>query len=414
MNLAKTTFYTSVSTAVTFLCGFIVAKVVAVKIGPSGIAMVGQFQNSTTILTMLGTGAVNMGVVKYLSENRDHPERQQQVISNAVLITLTSSFLISALVMLGSVKLSEFAFHSGDFWLVYLLFGAFLTFLSLNAIFAAVFNGLKEIKKLTIVNLVFSLVGIVFTVLFAELWSVKGVLVAASATAFFVFCVNLYFFRSIPFFRFWPRFSERNPGIIRRLLGFSLMSSISTLVLPGVQFFVRNKIITDFSVQDAGYWQGVTKISDYYLAFITTVLSVYYLPRLSEITRRDELRAEISKGYKLILPAVGILAVGIWLFRHYIILVLFSNEFLPMKPLFTYQLIGDFVKIASWLLGFLMWARAMTKTFIITEVIFGVLFVILSTLLINQFGVIGATYAFAINYVIYFFVIFFVMKRHVL
>ena len=46
MNLIKTSFYTSISTAVTFLSGFIVTKVVAVKIGPEGMAYVGQFQNS--------------------------------------------------------------------------------------------------------------------------------------------------------------------------------------------------------------------------------------------------------------------------------------------------------------------------------------------------------------------------------
>ncbi len=60
MNLIKTSFYTSISTAITFLSGFIIVKFVAVKIGPTGIALVGQFQNSTTIFTLIATAAVTI------------------------------------------------------------------------------------------------------------------------------------------------------------------------------------------------------------------------------------------------------------------------------------------------------------------------------------------------------------------
>ncbi len=44
-----------------------------------------------------------------------------------------------------------------------------------------------------------------------------------------------------------------------------------------------------------------------------------------------------------------------------IINILFSPQFLPMLYLFKYQLIGDVLKIGSWLLAYLMLAKAMTK-----------------------------------------------------
>ena len=77
MNLIKTSFYTSISTAITFISGFIVVKVVAVKIGPKGIAFVGQFQNTTAILTMLATAAISTGVVKYLAEHKGDQAKKQ-------------------------------------------------------------------------------------------------------------------------------------------------------------------------------------------------------------------------------------------------------------------------------------------------------------------------------------------------
>ncbi len=111
MNFFKTTFYTSLSTAITFICGFIVAKVVAVKIGPEGIAMVGQFQNTVAIFSMLGTGAINMGVVKYLSQNLNNKEQQKKILNNVFLIVIVSSLTISTVVMLASTRLSALLTH---------------------------------------------------------------------------------------------------------------------------------------------------------------------------------------------------------------------------------------------------------------------------------------------------------------
>ncbi len=110
MNLLKTSFYTSISTAVTFMAGFIVAKVVAVKIGPSGIAMVGQFQNTIAIFIMLGSGAIGMGVIKYLSQNKADEEAQQKIISNSLSIVLLCSLVVSIFIILTSDWLSLQAF----------------------------------------------------------------------------------------------------------------------------------------------------------------------------------------------------------------------------------------------------------------------------------------------------------------
>ena len=413
MNLIKTSFYTSISTAVTFLSGFIVTKVVAVKIGPEGMAYVGQFQNSIAILAMFSTCAITMGVVKYLSGYKNDPVKQQQVITTAISIILLCSFAVSLFVIPASTFLSKVAFHTTDFWLVYLLYGIFVTIIALNALFAAVLNGFKEIRNLTIVNIIGSLTGILFTVSFAYTLGVKGVLIASNFTALIVLLINIFFIRKIKGISWKPNFKQWDTPMVKLLFAFTLMGVVSGFAAPAMQLLVRDRIINKFSLIDAGCWQAVTRISDYYLAFITTVLGVYYLPRLSEINTKAELRKEIIKGYKIILPVVGILAFLIWLCKVWVVHILFSADFLPMLPLFKYQLLGDFLKIGSWLLGFIMISKALTKTFIVTEILFSVSFVILSYLLMDRFGVIGTTYAFCINYALYWIMMWFLMKKYI-
>lgn len=412
MNLFKTSFYTSIATAISFISGFIVTKVVAVKIGPSGIAYLGQFQNTTAILTMFATGAISSGVIKYLAQYKHDPVKKQQIISTAALIVFCSSMVVSLFVVSASGYLSRAAFKTSDFWIVYLLFGIFTMTVSFNVIFTAILNGLNEIKRLTIVNICGSLIGICLTVLFAYYFGVKGVLLSSTALSVVIFCIHLYIFNKAGI-SWKPAFKKWDKPVVRMLLGFTLMAVVSGLLVPTIQIMVRDKIMRGFTIEEAGYWQAVTKISDYYLTFITLVLGVYYMPKLSEIQDRIGLRQEIAKAYKIVLPAVTVIALLIWLCRDLVIYVLFTPSFVPMKPLFTFQLLGDVFKIGSWLLANIMIAKAMVRTYIITEFIFAATYVALCFFFINQYGVIGATYGFCVNYALYWIVMAFIMKKRI-
>lgn len=410
MNLFKTSFYTSISTAINLLSGFIVIKVVAVKIGPEGIAYVGQFQNTTAIFTMLATAATTVGVVKYLAQYREDAEKSQKIINTAFLISFFSSLVIGILVMLMSRSLSMLAFKNTDYWIVYFLFGLLIMTVAFNIIFSAILNGLKQIKRLTIVSICSSLIGVACTLIGAFSFGLMGVLLAGNAAAIVVFIINIIVFKRSGI-KWVPDLNSWDTPTIKMLAAFSLMAVVSGFFVPAMQIAVRNKIITGFSVTEAGYWQAITRISDYYLSFISSVLGVYYMPRLSELTDKIQLRNEIIKGYKIILPVVGAIALCIWLFRGIIIHILFTPEFLPMKPLFAFQLLGDFFKIGSWLLAYLMLAKAMTKTYIITEIGFSISFIFLSYIFLEKYGIIGATYSFCINYALYWVVMFFIMRK---
>ncbi|EJG0004581.1 O-antigen flippase, partial [Vibrio parahaemolyticus] len=49
MNLIKTSFLTLIATAIRLISGLVINKAISVFIGPSGLALIGQFQNSLTV-----------------------------------------------------------------------------------------------------------------------------------------------------------------------------------------------------------------------------------------------------------------------------------------------------------------------------------------------------------------------------
>lgn len=413
MNLVKTSFYTGISTAVTFISGFILVKVIAVKIGPAGIAQLGHYQNTTSLLTMAGTFSIGVGVIKYLAEFKQDLFKKQQIISTALITVIFSSLVTGLCTIIFSRQLSNEVFNNVNFWKVYLLFGSFLILISLNIIFSSVLNGLKEIKMLTIVSVCGAVFGIVFTYVGAEFFGVFGVLAAANFTALAVFIINGIVFRKITGISFKPSLKFVSKKVLFLLLSFTVMNVVISTLSPIVQLIIRNQVIKTSGLSGAGYWQGINKISEYYLTFITTVLSVYYLPTLSSLTEKKEIKNEIWKGYRIILPAVAVLAIAIYLCRSLIIKILFTDSFMPMKELFLFQMIGDFLKIGSWLLAYLMLAKAMIKLLIITELIFSTSLIILTIYFTNHYGIVGTTYAFALNYLFYWITMIFIMLKKI-
>ena len=72
-----------------------------------------------------------------------------------------------------------------------------------------------------------------------------------------------------------------------------------------------------------------------------------------------------------------------------------------MDSLFIWQLLGDFFKIASWLLSFLMLAKARTKAFVTTEILFGLNGLCIRFILVNMLGTVGLNIGYMLNYILY-------------
>ena len=148
-----------------------------------------------------------------------------------------------------------------------------------------------------------------------------------------------------------------------------------------------------------------------YLMVITTSLSVYYLPRLAEIKNNNEIKKEVFGVYRLIIPALIAATLVIFLLRKLIIQILFTKEFSGMQELFGFQLVGDIFKMSGWILGYLMIAKAMTRTYITMEVTSAALQVLLSILFINLYGTIGATIGYALGHLIYFSIMLIIFRK---
>lgn len=410
-DIVKVFSLTSISTLVRMLTGLISVKVVATIIGPSGVALVGQLNNFATIILSLSTGGINSGITKYIAEYKNDNSLVKDCLSTAFKIIVLCSLIVGLFLIAFNSYLSQYIMLTDEYGYIFIIFGVTVLFYALNMGITSVINGFKEFKKFVKINIAGSIIGVIFTITLVLIWGLKGALISAVTFQSIMLFITLWMIRKASWMK-WSNFKNRiNKNIAKKYFGYSLMAFTSAATVPVSQMLLRGYVITEISATEAGWWEAMNRISNMYLMVITTSFSVYYLPRLSELTNNDELRHEIFKSYKLIIPSLIIGFSLIYFLRFFVISLLFTEDFQPMENLFIWQLCGDFFKMASWLLAYLMVAKAMTKWFISTEIGFSLLFVILGFYFIKINGVVGITQAYLINYILYLFIMIFIFRK---
>lgn len=411
IDIIKVFSLNAMSTLVRMVAGMISVKVVAVIIGPAGIALLGQLNNFNSIILGLANGGISQGVTKYVAEYKNDSQTIKLYVSNALKVVLSCTCLVALVLIFGCHWLSKLILLSDEYYYVFIVFGFTIILYTLNGLLLAILNGYKRFRKYVIVNISGTILGLIYSVSLVTLFGLKGALINAVTFQSVMFFVTLWMCRK----ELWCKldyFREKiQTDIIKKYFGYSLMTLTSLMLLPVSQMLLRGYVISEISPSDAGIWEGMNHISSMYLSVITTSFTIYYLPRLSEITDNNGLRKEILRCYKVLVPMLIMISLTIFLLRHFILWFLFSPEFYSMEKLFVWQLAGDFFKISSWLLAYVMVAKARSKMYIATEVCFTFSYIVLCFLFLQHNGIVGLVQGYLCTYIIYLLVMLFLFRN---
>ena len=376
-------------------------KILAVYVGPAGYAAIGNFQNAAQMITTFASGAINTGVVKYTAEYHDDEEKQRQVWRTAGTIAVLGSVITGIGVAVFSKQIAQWFLQDESYNTVFIWFSVTLVFFIFNTLLLAILNGKKEIHRYIITNIAGSLFSLAVTSALAVQFGLHGALTALAIHPSFAFIITLYLCYKADWFKFSYLFGRLDKQVVLNLSKYTAMALTSAACVPVSHILIRTHLADTLGMDAAGYWEAMWRLSATYLMLVTTTLSLYYLPKLSELKDPKEIKAEILQGYKIILPVAAACGLVIYLLRDFIIGVLFTSDFIPMRDLFAWQMVGDTLKIGSWILAYLMLGKAMMKLFIASEIVFAAGFYAWTYFLTGMYGLEGVTIAHAINYAIY-------------
>ena len=404
MNFIKTSIYSAASTTISLLVKLITNKVIALYLGTNGMFLMGQLKDFLKIGNTLGTMGIETGTVKYTSELNNKEKDFKDLVSTSFKIHLYSSLIIIGLILIFynylTLSLSKEVSEMNNYLFKYLLCFSIVSF-SIQTFIMSVLNGLKKIKIFILINIIATIISggvLIFLVInyftigayYALILSPIITLITALVICMFLKPFKLNFLSSV--------FKIEH---FKNLSNFSLMAIMAPICLVGATFTVRFYIYDEFDSNHAGSWEAMWRISAIYLLFLTTTFKFYLVPTFTNL-ENNNLKKEVFKIWKTTLPIIIIITLGVYISKDLIIDILFTSEFNLVNSLILFHLLGDIIKINCWVLGNILVAKAKTKHFILFQVEWSVVFVILSIILANIYGFVGLSIAYFTTYIIHF------------
>ncbi|MFJ5365471.1 O-antigen translocase [Pectobacterium punjabense] len=402
MNFAKVTILSGAITLLRLICGLLISKIIAIYTGPAGLANLGQLQNFVGFINGFISSQVSQGVNRYSSEYKDDYETVKDYWRAAVKLSAIACCFIIVIGCFFSLTISKYLFgHEALYWLIILALSVVPLNVA-NSIFLGVLNGFAEHNRYFIASffsIISSLISMATLVFF---WGIEGALISAALNNAIAGLWLIIIIYRRPWFTWRLWFGHVPNNKLSDMKKYFLMGIIGALTGPISTIAVRTILVDNYSLDYAGCWQAVTKVSEAYLSVLTTAMTVYYFPKTAAARTVKEHLSVLESGAKIVVPLSLLMAISIFSFKDYIINILFSKDFYQARHLFLFQNIGDFFRITSWLFATILLAKGYFKINIFLEIIFSLLYPILTKLFIVYWPSVGVSIAYCITYVFYF------------
>ncbi|WP_276327542.1 O-antigen translocase [Vibrio lentus] len=403
---------TGLLTLLRMMMGFVIAKVIAIYTGPTGIAMLGQVQSMVTSLNGIINAPAGSGVIRFTAEKKDAGFDACAPWWRASFqwILVISAFMIPSGLLLAD-NIAVWLFQDSTLRWIVIATICVLPLSAVGTLCNSVINGQQLYRRYVILGMISTIISSCIMLTMIIQYNIEGALLSAAVQSGLIGLVMLV----ANFNQAWLKLSywwgETDNKARKQIGGYLLMAITTALTIPVSLILVRSILIDQVGWDATGQWQAVWKISEVYLTVITMALGTYYLPRLASLSGVEAIVNEINKTIRIVVPIVTIMALGIYILRDVVITLLFTEDFRNARELFAFQLTGDIIKISSWLYAYPMISRGATKWFVSTEIVFSLLFVGFNYLFISYMGLQGAPLAYLINYIVYFIFVFSNVKR---
>lgn len=393
-------------TAIRTLCAFVVNKVLAVLLGPAALALVGQFQNIIALGQGVSSLALQNAWVSLTAQNKDDKEKLLGIWRGGYRISVYALIAVSVIAVLFMFFAPLQQFFPGvpkqaiQAAILFMLPGIAATNITLAC--ASIMNGLGAYRRWAIISLgssVFQAIWVI-VLLYTEFLSVLSVIATQSILSI---AIALPVAKGAGF-----KISDLKSSVAFKMesripwLKFAAMGLLPMILSPIALTVVRSHLGAHFGWQNAGLWQGVYKISDFFSVAISSALGVVLLPKISAKMNKAEFKKTF---YPLLLRIMVVVAVCVLLFvvfRSFVIALFLSTEFASAENLLQWQLIGDFFRAGGWCCAMVLIARQQLAKFMVAETFFTVFFVVCTMLLTIHIGIYAPTIAYAAENLMYF------------
>ena len=148
--------------------------------------------------------------------------------------------------------------------------------------------------------------------------------------------------------------------------GFFSISTVmlaTSLVSSAAMLSVRARILRAQGLAATGQFDAAWNISMNQVSLTLASLQTHYLPALARVQQTRGRGALIARVFTLAVPASAVAIVAIAATKEFWLGALYSHEFLGAARYLRWTLVGDYLKVGSWILSIPMLAAADMRVF---------------------------------------------------
>lgn len=378
-------------------------KVLAVLLGPSGVGLLSIYNSlQSTVQQTAGLGMRSSGVREIASSRREEAtlSRVRRALFAAHLVQgALAMFAVWVLREPIAVWLFGDAARATEVGLI----GVAILLALLGAAQTALLQGTRRIGDLGRVTVLGAFVGTVAGLAAVWLQGERGLIWFILAQPLAAVLIALHYTRRLPKPTAARLSLVETWDIWKPMAKLGAAFMLGGLATAATLLVVRGRISQELGLDAAGHFAAAWGITMTYVGFLLGAMGADYYPRLTEVIRDRVAAVRLMNDQAQLGLAIGgpvlLLLIGL---APWVITLLYSSEFGPAVTLLQWQTVGNVFKLASWALGFSIAASARGKTFLLVQVNFNILFLLMLWPSLSSFGIQAAGPAFTISYILHF------------
>ena len=400
-SILKISAITGATRVATILASFLRGKLVAIYAGPAGMGVLALYTTSLSVISSAASLGIDTSGVRQVAADAKYEQAiSETIVAMRRLCWFTGA--LAALVCIGfSDFISELTFGSraNSTAISVLSVSVFLGQITLGQ--SALLKGLRKTRELAIQSIVTAFLSLIGAFACLYFGGEKGIVPMMLIASVVTVAGTWWYARKINLAK-TAQTGVQTINTSKSLVKLGVAFMASSLISSAGTYCIAIMIQEHGGSVANGNYQAAWTVSVSLTGLMLSGMGQDFYPRLAEVaddrcTATDLVHRQMEIGILLALPALA----GLSAFAPYVIQFFYSNDFALSAKAIPWLAVGCFGRAFSWPMAYLLLAKKLGRTFLLTECVSVGIHICLSLVLINFLGLTGASIAFALLYLLY-------------
>lgn len=382
------------------LVSIVQSKSIAILLGSEGMGIMGLFSSTIELVN----GATNFGIGVSavrdvsLANNASDKESISRIYSIISKIVWLTGLLGSFVVLLFAKQLSLMTFSSEEYTDSFRFLSVVLIITQLTTANQVMLQGLRQLKSLASNSVIGKTLGLLLIIPLYFIWGIKAIVPAIILSSLISYIVSSYYLRRL-------NLEKTRLSLIqslrqgRQMITLGVMLSLTSFMDVVQTYFLKIGISHIGSIADVGLYNAGFALVIGYVGLVFNSIGTDYYPRLTSVCEdeckyNDLINDQMEIMILVLLPIIMLFIA----FSKFVIIVLYSEEFLPISIMVNFLAVGMILRAVSWCPGYLYLAKGDKKIYVTIYVITIMVSFILNIFMYYLWGLMGIGIAFVLVY----------------